>query len=105
MRRFFIVLLPSLVLLLGACSPGKPGDMVLVRGGAFKNQKSNYSGKNTTVPDFYIGKFEVTQKEWTEVMGNNPSRFKGDDLPLVRQHRVLQQKEPASGTAAGLLNR
>ncbi|MFZ3060317.1 MAG: formylglycine-generating enzyme family protein [Candidatus Methanoperedens sp.] len=31
---------------------------------------------------FYIGKYEVTQREWKEVMGNNPSYFKGDDLPV-----------------------
>ncbi|MDR1220464.1 MAG: SUMF1/EgtB/PvdO family nonheme iron enzyme [Treponema sp.] len=31
---------------------------------------------------FYIGKYEVTQKEWVEVMGGNPSRFKGDNLPV-----------------------
>ncbi|MBU4075293.1 MAG: SUMF1/EgtB/PvdO family nonheme iron enzyme, partial [Euryarchaeota archaeon] len=23
---------------------------------------------------FYMGKYEVTQKQWREVMGNNPSR-------------------------------
>ena len=33
---------------------------------------------------FYIGMHEVTQKQWREVMGNNPSRFKGDDLPVER---------------------
>jgi formylglycine-generating enzyme required for sulfatase activity len=31
---------------------------------------------------FYMGKYEVTQKQWREVMGNNPSTFKGDDLPV-----------------------
>ena len=35
-----------------------------------------------TVGDFYIGKFPVTQKQWMEIMGNNPSYFKGDDLPV-----------------------
>jgi formylglycine-generating enzyme required for sulfatase activity len=29
-----------------------------------------------------MGKYEVTQKEWTAVMGSNPSRFKGDNLPV-----------------------
>ena len=33
---------------------------------------------------YYLGKYEVTQKQWREVMGNNPSRFKGDDLPVER---------------------
>jgi hypothetical protein len=31
---------------------------------------------------FSIGKYEVTQKQWKEVMNNNPSVFKGDDLPV-----------------------
>lgn len=31
---------------------------------------------------FYMGKYEVTQKQWRDVMGNNPSQFKGDDLPV-----------------------
>jgi TonB family protein len=31
---------------------------------------------------FYMGKYEVTQAQWRAVMGNNPSRFKGDNLPV-----------------------
>ena len=31
---------------------------------------------------FFICKYEVTQKLWTEVMGNNPSEMQGDDLPV-----------------------
>ena len=31
---------------------------------------------------FYLGKYEVTQEHWHEVMGYNPSYFKGDDLPI-----------------------
>ena len=31
---------------------------------------------------YYLGKYEVTQKQWGEVMGFNPSKFKGDDLPV-----------------------
>jgi len=29
---------------------------------------------------FYIGEFEVTQKEWKEIMKSNPSHFKGDKV-------------------------
>ena len=32
--------------------------------------------------DFYMGKYEVTQKQWIEVMGDNPSQFRGDNLPV-----------------------
>jgi len=31
---------------------------------------------------FYMGKYEVTQKQWREVMGTNPSYFEGDNLPV-----------------------
>jgi len=31
---------------------------------------------------FEIGKYEVTQAQWKSVMGNNPSYFKGVDLPV-----------------------
>lgn len=32
--------------------------------------------------EFYLGATEVTQKQWKAVMRANPSRFKGDDLPV-----------------------
>lgn len=31
---------------------------------------------------FWMMTTEVTQKQWEEVMGSNPSEFKGDDLPV-----------------------
>ncbi|WP_407281767.1 formylglycine-generating enzyme family protein [Methanolobus sp. WCC1] len=31
---------------------------------------------------FYIGTYEVTQAQWEEVMGSNPSEFSGDDNPV-----------------------
>jgi formylglycine-generating enzyme required for sulfatase activity len=59
-----------------------PANLVLVKGGIFKNTKSNYYGKGVTVSDFYIGRYDVTQKEWLAVMGSNPSKFKGGNLPV-----------------------
>lgn len=35
-----------------------------------------------TVSDFYMGVYEVTQKEYQEVIKANPSNFTGDDLPV-----------------------
>lgn len=32
--------------------------------------------------DFYLCKFEVTQRLWKEVMGENPSEMQGDNLPV-----------------------
>lgn len=65
---------------------GKPGNVpdsfVYVQGGTFKNAKSNYYGQRVALNGFSIGKHEVTQREWTAVMGTNPSKFKGDRLPV-----------------------
>lgn len=35
-----------------------------------------------SVQTFHIGKYEVTQALWTEIMGDNPSCWKGDSLPV-----------------------
>lgn len=37
---------------------------------------------SVTVSDFYMSPYEVTQKEYEDAMGNNPSSFSGDDLPV-----------------------
>ncbi|HUV50981.1 MAG TPA: formylglycine-generating enzyme family protein [Anaerolineae bacterium] len=36
----------------------------------------------TLTKGFYMGATEVTQGQWREIMGNNPSKFKGDNLPV-----------------------
>ncbi|ANY65618.1 transcriptional regulator [Paenibacillus sp. BIHB 4019] len=103
MRKRFIFLLPAILLVVIACSqempektektekPEKPektennknnDSLVFVEGGNFVNTKSNFYGKGVTIPSFYIDKYEVTQQEWVEVMGSNPSGFKGDHLPV-----------------------
>ncbi|MDE6402492.1 MAG: formylglycine-generating enzyme family protein, partial [Muribaculaceae bacterium] len=62
-------------------------EMVRVDGGSY--QMGSYSGFNSeqpvhteTVNTFYIGKTEVTQRLWSAVMGNNPSKFRGENLPV-----------------------
>lgn len=40
--------------------------------------------RNVTLSSFYIGKTEVTQALWEAVMGNNPSRFRGANLPVEK---------------------
>lgn len=41
-------------------------------------------GEMIPIPDkdFEIGRTEVTQEQWQAVMGKNPSRYKGDNLPV-----------------------
>ncbi len=62
-------------------------DMIYVKGGSFQmGSKDGNSDENSihevTLSDFYIGKFQVTQKLWQEVMGSNPSYFKGENRPV-----------------------
>ena len=37
---------------------------------------------SVTLSSYYICKYEVTQALWRAVMGSNPSKFKGDNLPV-----------------------
>ena len=57
-------------------------EMIGVKGGTFIMGEGRE--KHTeTVSDFYIGKFEVTQKLWKAVMGKNPSKYWiSDNLPV-----------------------
>ena len=69
-------------------------EMVAVQGGTFTmgcvSERSEdcddmeTPAHQVTVSDFYIGKYEVTQAQWKAIMDNNPSRFKGDNLPVER---------------------
>jgi uncharacterized repeat protein (TIGR02543 family) len=58
-------------------------DMVSVEGGFIRNQDGSVTKSDI---DFSIGRYEVTQKLWKAVMGNNnPSNFTGNDsLPVER---------------------
>lgn len=50
---------------------------------AGKCKKDEKPGHEVCVSGFWMGKFEVTQKQWHRVMGSNPSRFSGDlDRPV-----------------------
>ena len=65
-------------------------NMVRINGGTFTmGSPANENGHEddevqhqVTVSSFYMGKYQVTQKEYQEVMGANPSYFKGDNLPV-----------------------
>ncbi|MCM1145135.1 MAG: SUMF1/EgtB/PvdO family nonheme iron enzyme [Lachnoclostridium sp.] len=65
-------------------------NFVLVPGGTFQmgspeteNWRSEDEVQHTvTVSDFYMSIYELTQAEYQEIMGENPSNFSGDDLPV-----------------------
>jgi uncharacterized repeat protein (TIGR02543 family) len=38
--------------------------------------------RQVTVSGFWMGKYQITQAEWEAVMGDYPSRFIGDNLPV-----------------------
>ena len=67
-------------------------DMVRVEAGTFtmgataemkdRDDSEKPTHQVTLTNDYYIGKYEVTQALWQAVMGNNPSCYKGDNLPV-----------------------
>jgi formylglycine-generating enzyme required for sulfatase activity len=66
-------------------------EMVAIPGGSFlmgasatePNSKPDERPQHQVmVPAFQIGRYPVTQRQWRMVMGNNPSHFQGDDLPV-----------------------
>lgn len=67
-------------------------EMVKVVGGTFKMGSEDKDAQSdekpvhsVTLSDFYIGKYEVTQKQWRDVMGSDPPKlnFKGcDNCPV-----------------------
>jgi formylglycine-generating enzyme required for sulfatase activity len=71
-------------------------DLVYIPGGTFlmgSDQKSTEQPVHqVTVRSFWMGKTPVTQEQWVEVMGDNPSYFKGSAKP-VEQVNWHQAKE------------
>ncbi|MEG3841223.1 formylglycine-generating enzyme family protein [Microcoleus sp. herbarium14] len=66
-------------------------EMVYIPGGTFmmgSSETDKYRSDEESpqhqvkVPAFYAGKYPITQAQWQAVMGNNPSRFKGKQLPV-----------------------
>lgn len=66
--------------------------MVYVSGGSFTMGATSEQGSDAysnekpvhrvALSDYYIGQTEVTQALWQAVMGNNPSNWRGDNLPV-----------------------
>ncbi|MDR3204688.1 MAG: formylglycine-generating enzyme family protein [Deltaproteobacteria bacterium] len=65
-------------------------DLVLIKRGTFIMgspeteawREKDERERKITLSDFYLAKYQVSQKEYRELMGHNPSRFKGDDRPV-----------------------
>jgi eukaryotic-like serine/threonine-protein kinase len=66
-------------------------EMVTIPGGTFlmgapaqehHSKPDERPQHQVTVPTFQLGRYPVTQRQWQLVMGNNPSHFQGDDLPV-----------------------
>ncbi len=62
------------------------GKLLFVKGGCYEMGDTFKEGSHDEQPvhevcidDFYIGETEVTQKQWEEIMGNNPSTYKDCD--------------------------
>lgn len=69
-------------------------NMVYVEGGVFtmggtepveedKSASKDHPQHQVTLSSFNIGKYEITQGEWMAVMGKNPSKVKGNNLPVT----------------------
>jgi formylglycine-generating enzyme required for sulfatase activity len=65
-------------------------EFVLIPSGSFQMGSLPETGDADETPrrqitltqSFWLGKYEVTQEQWTQLMGANPSRFKGAQLPV-----------------------
>jgi formylglycine-generating enzyme required for sulfatase activity len=60
---------------------------IRIKNGEFMMGSNEYKNEqrihNVTIDSpFYLSIFPVTQHEWKVIMGDNPSFFKGDDLPV-----------------------
>lgn len=54
-------------------------ETILVKGGKYK---PSFIDDEKELFDIEVFKYQVTQAIWTEIMGNNPSTFKGENRPV-----------------------
>ncbi|MDJ0899853.1 MAG: formylglycine-generating enzyme family protein [Xenococcus sp. MO_188.B8] len=66
-------------------------EMVAISGGTFMMGSPEGEGQfyekpqhEVTVSSFYMGKYPITQLQYTQIMGKNPSRFEGNQRPVER---------------------
>jgi len=99
MKKKLLISILAIIAVFTRCSPSeattKPTftiEMVYVQGGTFTMGCTSEQGSDcdadespthqVMVSTFYMSKYEITQKQWVEIMGSNPSYFKGDNLPV-----------------------
>ncbi len=99
MRLKYTFLIILTFMLLSGCSsrfgenftiPGANIKMIWVAPGTYKTRMRYYPGPHrffklfhiTISKGFWIGKYEITQKEYKSIMGDNPSGYKGDNQPV-----------------------
>jgi formylglycine-generating enzyme required for sulfatase activity len=59
-----------------------PGGSFMMGSPAGEGYGNEHPQHRVTFNSFFIGMYEVTQKQYRDLMGENPSYFKGDDLPV-----------------------
>ena len=67
-----------------------PEEFVLIQGGTFQMgspaeeawRSEDEVQHTVTVSDFYMSAYELTQAEYQEITGENPSSFSGEDLSV-----------------------
>jgi len=99
-RAWLICILGAALCVVGQAAEMKPGEVVTnsvgmklawIPAGSFTMGSpesepfritNETQTRETVAKGFWLGVTEVTQKQWREVMGTNPSFFKGDELPV-----------------------
>ena len=57
-------------------------EMVKIPGGSFLMGSPESPQHKVNIQSFFMGKFQVTQKQYEVIMGENPSYFKGEKKPV-----------------------
>lgn len=97
MKNLFVGTLMSTCFLACACTTSSPFDkpnfsvdlgygvkmdFISVPAGTFTMGRLTDNKVKVELSPFALGKTEVTQEQWLVVMGNNPSRYQGENLPV-----------------------
>jgi formylglycine-generating enzyme required for sulfatase activity len=89
-KIFLLCLISLFIAGLAAAQDNVSVDLAFIKGGTFTMgspeseawREKDETQHSVTLNDFYIAKYQVTQKEYQALTGSNPSNFKGDTLPV-----------------------